>query len=169
MASFKHCFIFEDGCYREISYSDLFIGKERDPKYASRYFLPLHDCLLEVPYEDYLWEYQAKRRHRYLHKEAERNGEISYNSLDSDEMNGEDIIRDIYADVERDAITEIMAEKLHQALRQLTHAELGLVEALYFQEQTERQYAATLGISQKGVNKRRHKILNKLRAWMEKN
>ena len=80
----------------------------------------------------------------------------------------EDIIRDIYADVERDAITEIMTEKLHQALQQLTSDELELVEALYFQEQTERQYATTLGISQKGVNKRRRKILNKLKVCIEK-
>lgn len=169
MAKFKHCFIFEDGCYCEIPYSDLFIGEDRNPKYTGRYFLPLHGCLLEVPYEDYMQEYRTQRRFRYLHNEAKRNGEISYHSLDSDEMNGEDIIRDIYADVERDAIAEIMTEKLHQALHKLTQAELELVEALYFQEQTERQYATTLGISQKGVNKRRRKILNKLKVWIEKN
>ena len=52
---------------------------------------------------------------------------------------------------------------LRTALLQLTAEEKALVDALFYQELTEREYAQQLGISQKGVNKRRHKVLAKLR------
>ena len=169
MAKFKHCFIKDNGAYREIPHTVLFIEKERNPEYADRYFLPFQDCLLEVPFEDYQKEYQDIRRSKYLHKEAERNGEISYDALDSDGINGEEIIRDVYVDVERDAITQIMIKNLRHAFRQLTEEERELIDSLYYQEESERQYAAVLGISQKAVNKRRRKVLGKLKALLEKN
>ena len=49
----------------------------------------------------------------------------------------------------------------------LTKADWSLVYALYYEEQTEREYADTLGISQKAVNKRRHKVLAKLRRLIK--
>ena len=52
---------------------------------------------------------------------------------------------------------------LRTALLQLTAEEKALIDALFYQELTEREYALQLGISQKGVNKRRHKVLAKLR------
>ena len=42
-----------------------------------------------------------------------------------------------------------------------------LIRALYFEELTEREYAKQINISQKAVNKRRHKILSKLRTLMK--
>ena len=123
---------------------------------------------MEVPFEDYKKEEQDKDRRKYLHKQARENREISYNSLDSDEINGEELIRDTYTDVEQNAITRILIAKLRKALTQLTEDELELIEALYYQGQNERRYAAYLGISQKGVNKRRHKVLNKLRNLVDK-
>jgi RNA polymerase sigma factor (sigma-70 family) len=163
----KICFILDNGVYREIPYSEIYFEKKRNPKYADRYFLPYHGYLLEVPFEYYEKETQDIDRRKYLHKEAKRNGEVSYDSLDSDEMNGEELIRDIYTDVEQNAITRIMIAKLRQALKQLTANEMALIDALYYQEMKERQYAAILGISQKGVNKRRHNILDKLKRIIE--
>ncbi len=168
MAKINICFILDNGSYREIPYSEIFFEKKRNPQYADRYFLPYHGYLLEVPFEYYEKEIQDKDRRKYLRKEAKRNGEVSYDSLDGDEMNGEELIRDIYTDVEQNAITRIMIAKLRKALKQLTKDEMELIEALYYQEQNERQYAAVLGISQKGVNKRRHKILDKLKNIIEK-
>jgi len=38
-----------------------------------------------------------------------------------------------------------------------------LIQELYFEERTEREVASVLGLSQKAINKRRQKILEKLR------
>ena len=45
--------------------------------------------------------------------------------------------------------------------------DMELIQALYFECLTEREYAQRIGISQKGVNKRRQKVLDKLRAMMK--
>jgi len=46
---------------------------------------------------------------------------------------------------------------------ELSREEKWLIQELYFEERTERDVAAELGLSQKAVNKRRQKILEKLR------
>ncbi len=168
MAKFKHCFIKDNGDYREIPYTVLFIGKERNPEYGDRYFLPLHDCLLEVPFEDYQQEYQNRRRQKYIREEADLNGEVSYHALDSEDMNGEEIIRDLYMDVENEVITQIMRTNLYQALIQLTKPELELIDALYFQGQTERRYAQEHDVAHNAVHKRKIRILGKLKKIIEK-
>lgn len=168
MTQFKHCFIIENGTYREISYTTLYLGTKRNPEYADRYFLPFHGCLMEVSYEDYRKEYQLRRRWKYIHEEARLNGEVSYHALVSEDRSGEEIIRDLYTNVENEAITHIMCALLRKALKELTEVEMDLIDNLYFKGLPEREYAAALGISQKGVNKRRHKVLVKLKRLIEK-
>lgn len=65
--------------------------------------------------------------------------------------------------VEEEVYRRIMYEKLHGAFRSLEKEEQILIHRLYFEKQTERETALELGISQNAVNKRRHKILMKLR------
>jgi len=40
-----------------------------------------------------------------------------------------------------------------------------LIQALYYENISEREYAAKLGLSQRGLNKRRHKALAKLKKF----
>ena len=64
----------------------------------------------------------------------------------------------------------LQEEELHllrAALLLLTAEEKELIDALFYQEMSEREYAQQIGLSQKGVNKRRHKILSKLRKSMK--
>ena len=56
---------------------------------------------------------------------------------------------------------------MRAALLLLTAEEKELIDALFYQEMSEREYAQQIGLSQKGVNKRRHKILSKLRKIMK--
>jgi RNA polymerase sigma factor (sigma-70 family) len=65
-------------------------------------------------------------------------------------------------------ITHVMYEKLHCSLDKLSQAEKQLIQALYYEGLSEREYAARIGISQKGVNKRKHAIQKKLRKMLEK-
>lgn len=69
---------------------------------------------------------------------------------------------------EDQAIQRIRYSRLHEALARLEPEELALIKALYFLNMGEREYAKKLGISQKGVNKRRHKVLAKLRHFIQR-
>jgi RNA polymerase sigma factor (sigma-70 family) len=63
-----------------------------------------------------------------------------------------------------DAVIEgLDIETLYRCLDLLDNDERNLVNALFFEGMTEREYAKQLGLSQKGVNKRKHKALDKLK------
>lgn len=65
--------------------------------------------------------------------------------------------------VEKQILKKIEYEQLHKFISELSKEEQWLIHELYFEERTEREVAAELGLSQKAVNKRRQKILEKLR------
>lgn len=56
---------------------------------------------------------------------------------------------------------------LRAALLKLEPDEAALIRALFYEGLSERKYAKQLGISQKGVNKRRKKVLDKLHAILD--
>ena len=54
-------------------------------------------------------------------------------------------------------------DKLHIALNQLSDDEWTIIKMLFYDEMSERDTAKVLGISQVAVNKRKHRILKKLK------
>ena len=69
--------------------------------------------------------------------------------------------------VEDYVLEKIKKEQLHSCLSLLTNAERDLIYALYFENLTEREYAARIGVSQTSVNRRKHKIEEKLQKMMQ--
>lgn len=65
--------------------------------------------------------------------------------------------------VEEQILKQIEYEQLHKFILELSKEEQWLIHELYFEERTEREVATELGLSQKAVNKRKQKILEKLR------
>lgn len=59
-------------------------------------------------------------------------------------------------------------ERLYDALKLLTEKERSLINALFFDDMTEREVARVLGISQPAVHKQKNKILKKLKVFLEK-
>lgn len=53
--------------------------------------------------------------------------------------------------------------ELHIALKQLTNEERIIIKMLFYDEMKERGVASVLGISQAAVNKKKHRILKKLK------
>lgn len=76
--------------------------------------------------------------------------------------------QDESASAEDLAIRNFQAQQLHKALSVLSEDERYLIDQLYFQEKTERELAAQLGVSQNAINKRRQRILERLRGLLKK-
>lgn len=167
MAKFIKCFERFEGGYREISYSLLFVDGECNPEYTGRYFLPMDGYLLEVPQEDYVDFYKKKRRRKYTREESALHGEISYNAIDDDELTGEELLRDIFTDVEDEAVTNVMVFKLRQALLALSEKEMELVVALFFHEKSERKLSEETGVPNMTVHDRKVKVLAKLKKLLK--
>lgn len=69
--------------------------------------------------------------------------------------------------VEDVVIRKLAVDKLHTALSLLTPEERALIQALFFEEKTERQYADELGVYRNAVHVRKMKALKKLKKILE--
>ena len=61
----------------------------------------------------------------------------------------------------------MIIEKLPEAVATLTEEEKELVYQLYFNHKSERQLALETGISNVAINKRKNKVLSKLKNFFE--
>ena len=70
-------------------------------------------------------------------------------------------------DVAETVVHAVMVDRLKAALPLLSDGEQTLINAIFFEELSEREVGLRLGITQSVVNKRKAKILAKLRKIME--
>ena len=142
-------------------------------------YIRINGTPVEVTEEVYLFYYRSKRRDRYYEHDIktgvpirdEDGNVIGYTPTKEDSLErliatGEDFA-DEHKSVEDTALGNIMSDDLHQALDKLSEQDRTLIDMLFFQGMTERQTAAVVGLSQKGVNKRKAKILATLKEFLE--
>lgn len=163
----KKVFILENNEYAEITYEELCRREMTEPCYADKLFLPLHGMLMEVTKDFYDDFYRDKRRQEYITARSIANGDVSYDALDTDEFNGEDTLVDPDENIAEQVAQRMMVEKLHHVLPLLSEDERNLIIALFYERHTEREYATAIGISQVAVHKRKHRILEKLKNFLE--
>jgi RNA polymerase sigma factor (sigma-70 family) len=65
------------------------------------------------------------------------------------------------------SLQEIIAKLLEEALGQLPHTDISLIEGLFWEGKSEAKLAEFFGISQQAVNKRKRTILRTLRRRIE--
>lgn len=68
---------------------------------------------------------------------------------------------------EEQLLHSIQIEQLKDALSQLPEDEKELIDLLFYQERTEREVAELYQLSQNAINKRRQKVLKRLRKMLE--
>lgn len=69
--------------------------------------------------------------------------------------------------VESTVLHKLEVDKLHTALTMLAPEEQALIQALFFEEKTERQYAEELGVYRNAIHVRKTRILKKLKKLLE--
>lgn len=81
---------------------------------------------------------------------------------------GKDIqFREESCNVEEQVLHKLQVRELHKACFLLSDDERDLIDRLFFQEQTEREIASEYGLSQNAINKRRKRVLDKLRTLLK--
>lgn len=133
-----------------------------------KYFIRVRGSLVEVDIAIYKSHHKMRRRAKYLRESDEAHGKVSYHALDTDDYTGEEILPDTCESVEDAVVKKLMTEKLRKCLESLSISETKLIQALFYDGCSERKCAEMLGISQKGVNKRKKKILHKLNKLMSR-
>lgn len=162
----KKVFVLENGNYKELSYEDFCLLKEKDISYSDKLFLPLHGMLMEVSPKDYTDFYKSQRRQKYIDERSAENKDFSYDMLTTDDFNGEDIIADESKPIDEQVIRKIMTDKLKSALPLLAEDEQKLIREIFYEELSERSLAEKYCISQVAIHKRKVKILDKLKKLL---
>lgn len=70
--------------------------------------------------------------------------------------------------VEEQVLHNLQVRELHSALLLLSDDERDLIERLFVWEESEREIANLYGLSQNTINKRRRRVLDKLRVLLNK-
>lgn len=136
---------------------------------------------IEVTNEVYIAYTKGQRKMKYFEKDLkvehvfkDKNGNITGvipSREDSLErlMNDNSIqFYDVSKSVECSAQINDDIENLHIAMQELTSEELNIIKMLFYDEMAERDTAKILGISQAAVNKKKHRILKKLKKIIKK-
>ena len=69
---------------------------------------------------------------------------------------------------EDEVIAGLEIAKLYHCLDLLSENERALIQALFFDDLKEREYSLESGIAQKTINDRKHRILGKLKKFLQK-
>ena len=133
-----------------------------------KYIIKVEGKLVEVTPEGYYAYFRMERQERSQEEKKQRNEVLSYDALDNGETVGIEAVPDLTSpSMEERAVTREICEKLHRAVDALPRAERELIQAIYFDGFTEKEYAVSSGLSQQGVSYRLRKILSKLRNFMD--
>ena len=155
----KKVYIKENNVYVELSYTNFCLRRQANQSYMDKLFIPVQGCLLEVVREQYADFYKDKERWRYLKKLDTNHSLLSLEGFTDSEGNVLDFIIDETVDVAETVVRAVMVDRLKVALPLLSDGEQALIQAIFFEELSEREVGLRLGITQSVVNKRKAKIL----------
>ena len=133
-----------------------------------KYMIKVEGKLVEVTPDVYYAYFRMERQERWQEEKQQGHAVMSYDALDDGETVGVEVVPDLTTpSMEEAVMTREIHEKLHRAVDALPKAERELIQAIYFDGFTEKEYAVSSGLSQQGVSYRLRKILSKLRTFMD--
>lgn len=98
-----------------------------------KYFIPIEGKLIEVEKNVYVAYYKMDRRERYLEERDKDNGVVSYNTIDSQGIDGESGLQDVVTEtMETIALANELRNQLHRCIAALPKAERELIHATYY-------------------------------------
>lgn len=120
---------------------------------------------IEVDAEVYMAYSSADRRERYLY-EREEGLLLSLERLEEDNVPLDSLVDKPPESAEDVILAQIESKRIQAALDSLSPEDRQLIDALVLGGVTEREYAARIGMSQKGVNKRKQKVFQKILSFL---
>lgn len=158
------CFIrIKKGIYEEITYKKLKEKRRKYDTYKNKRFIQVDDKLLEVSQREYETFNKEEQRIKYIARADKKLQIISYDNEDENGTVLINTIKDTSCDIENEIERMIEIEQLKKALLQLSNEEYELIKALFYEEETVREYAERKGIPFTTIQSRKNKIIEKLK------
>lgn len=136
---------------------------------AKKYRIRIPGACVEVTREVYLTYYRMERHARHLEEKDSDHGTVLYSDMDTECLVGEETIPDLLSpSVEDAALDRLMVDRLRKCLPLLTESEMLLIDALFYQGISERQFSCNTGVPLMTIHNRKIRILGKLKKLIEK-
>ena len=130
------------------------------------YYLYVNGQKVKVSEEIYKVYWREREHEKYLEQVDRKNHLLFFSSLDHDGHYVDNIV-DESVDVAKIVETQMMIESLRYAISKLNDEERDIIERLYFNDETLRSVAKLKSITHPALIKRRNKILEKLKKFIE--
>ncbi|HEL0741159.1 TPA: sigma-70 family RNA polymerase sigma factor [Streptococcus equi subsp. zooepidemicus] len=133
---------------------------------AKEYYLYVRGQKVKVSEDIYKVYWREREHEKYLEQVDRKNHLFFFSSLDHDGHYIDNIV-DESVDVAKIVETQMMIESLRYAISKLNDEERDIIERLYFNDETVRSVAKLKSITHPALIKRRNKILEKLKKFIE--
>ena len=130
------------------------------------FYLYVNGQKVKVSEEIYKVYWREREHEKYLEQVDRKNHLLFFSSLDHDGHYIDNIV-DESVDVAKIVETQMMIESLRYAISKLNDEERDIIERLYFNDETLRSVAKLKSITHPALMKRRNKILEKLKKFIE--
>ena len=130
------------------------------------FYLYVNGQKVKVSEEIYKVYWREREHEKYLEQVDRKNHLLFFSSLDHDGHYVDNIV-DESVDVAKIVETQMMIESLRYAISKLNDEERDIIERLYFNDETLRSVARLKSITHPALIKRRNKILEKLKKFIE--
>ena len=130
------------------------------------FYLYVNGQKVKVSEEIYKVYWREREHEKYLEQVDRKNHLLFFSSLNHDGHYVDNIV-DESVDVAKIVETQMMIESLRYAISKLNDEERDIIERLYFNDETLRSVAKLKSITHPALMKRRNKILEKLKKFIE--
>ena len=133
-----------------------------------KYMIKIQGRLIEVSEDVYYAYFRMDRQERWQEEKKQDHDVVSYDALDNGETVGAEAIQDMNSPgMEELVIANELKERLHNIVAALPKPERELIQAIYFEDIPVSDYAKRVGLSHRGINKQRKRILSKLKMLLD--
>ena len=133
-----------------------------------KYLINIQGQLIEVSPDVYYVYFRMRRQEQWQEEKTKEHKVLSYDALDTGESQGIENIEDTTAPTMEEIVSaRELRDRVRNAIALLPKAERELIQAIYYNELSEREVAAREGVSQNKINKQRQKILSKLKLILD--
>ena len=140
--------------------------KKEDNTMAKEYYIYVKGNAIPVSEEAYKAYWKITEHEKYLYMIDREHCVLPFSSFDYDGHYADNIV-DESVDVEKIVETQMMIEAVRNAISRLNAEERDIIERLYFNDETVRSVAKLKSITHPALIKRRNKILEKLKKFIE--
>lgn len=133
---------------------------------AKEYYLYVRGQKVKVSEDIYKVYWREREHEKYLEQVDRKNHLLFFSSLDHDGHYIDNIV-DESVDVAKIVETQMMIESLRYAISKLNDEEREIIKRLYFNDESVRSVAKLKSITHPALIKRRNKILEKLKKFIE--